>query len=112
MFLKNILKKMIIQKNCTFDVIYVKGPSEHQYDVFSSINSAGKKLTIEEKIKNYLLLNYSEGELTLVKEIADNPGFAKAFCECINGKFCESDAIIENRVSLISLRYGKLDKIL
>ena len=51
----NLLKKIcefleerggLTDVNCTFDVIYISGPKSYQYDVFSSINSAGKKLTI------------------------------------------------------------------
>lgn len=79
--------------NCQFDVIFINGPKEYQYEVFSSINSAGKKLTEEEKIANFLFAQYPEKDSDEVKDIAHNPGFAKAFCECVTGKFCESTSI-------------------
>ncbi|MDD5999875.1 MAG: DUF262 domain-containing protein, partial [Lachnospiraceae bacterium] len=50
---------MDISNNVIFDVIYISGPREYQYEVFSSINSAGKKLTVEEKIANHLFSKYS-----------------------------------------------------
>lgn len=81
---------------CYFDVIYVSGPNVYQYDVFSSINSTGKKLTIEEKVKNYLMMRYSEEAKKNSKKIvwiANSEGFAKALCECESGEFCKSTEI-------------------
>lgn len=78
---------------CHFDVIYVSGPSIYQYDVFSSINSAGKKLTIEEIIKNYLMKRYPDKDHSILREIAELSGFAKALCECKKHEFCSGENI-------------------
>ncbi len=88
-------KDDIADFDCSFDVIYITGPREYQYEVFSSINSAGKKLTEEEKIANFLFSRYKNGNRKPeeLKEIADNPGFAKAFCESSSRRFCENSKI-------------------
>lgn len=100
--------------NCQFDVIFIDGPKEYQYEVFSSINSAGKKLTEEEKIANFLFAQYPEKDYDEVKDIAYNPGFAKAFCECVTGKFCERTSIYLTLKALVksnSIAFEQLNNL-
>ncbi len=79
--------------NVWFDILFVEGPQYYQYDVFSSINSDGKKLTVEEKIRNYLMMKHADQSPEELIKIAYCPGFAKALCECATGQFCKSDDI-------------------
>lgn len=95
-FIKSNTDKIDFSK-LLFDVIIISDEADriYQYEVFSSINSAGKKLTEEEKIANYLFSKYG-GEVEkpeTIREIAHNPGFAKAFCECMVMDNCKSENI-------------------
>lgn len=60
-------------------------PRIYQYTVFSAINGKGKKLTVQEKVKNWLLKHYSVSEkavdLKNVSWICETTGFIKAFAE-------------------------------
>ena len=84
-----------LELDCCFDVIFVGGPAKYQYDVFSSINSAGKKLTIEEKVKNYLMKRYPRADRESITRMSARQGFAKVMSECAIGKFCKSDLIYD-----------------
>lgn len=66
----------------SFNVLTINenAPSSFQYNVFTSINGKGKKLTTGEKIRNYLNKIYPEkaGE---IEKIVSSKGFTKAYVE-------------------------------
>ena len=74
---------------CCFNVLIIKdAPSLYQYQVFTAVNGKGKKLTCEEKFKNFILSK--GGDAKSCENIIKSEGFLKVFAE-INKKRHISD---------------------
>jgi len=99
--LKRILTSV---KDIEFLVLEIDGtaPRMYQYTVFSCINGKGKKLTVQEKVKNFLLKKYKEQvKLDDVKLISETEGFVKAFAEYRNAAHIEEKDLYNEFKKLI-----------
>ena len=99
-------------KNITFSLLIISRvtPSLFQYRVFSSINGKGKKLTLEEKVKNLLLKTYPDSDKDRLKDMAAMKGFIRAFVEMHNKRHI-SDAELYDVFREYSVKNKNCDEL-
>lgn len=71
------------------ELVINDAPSLYQYEVFTAVNGKGKKLTLEEKVKNHIYSCFNQGEATeacddKIQRMSETLGFIKAFVEMQN----------------------------
>lgn len=84
-----------ILKRACFNVLIINkaAPETFQYKVFATINGCGKRLTLEDKVKNYLCKKVGEDNVRENIGVILRPGFIKAYTE-----MCRKEHIAEREL--------------
>lgn len=128
--LKEVFEKM---KKIQFSVIEISknAPNIFQYQVFAAINGKGKKLSLEEKVNNFLYKKYpnEKDKEKIIRKMISTKGFIKAytemnkkthvseadlffeFCDCAKDKIIESLDNARKTYAVLKLNNNKKIRI-